>query len=48
MCRLEYLVELQVLDFEFFADCCYFLLEDEVVESLSLLDGVDRIIEYFE
>jgi hypothetical protein len=45
---LEHLVQLEVLDLELLADCCDFLLEDEVVEALALLDGVDGVIEHFE
>lgn len=45
---LEHLVELEVLDLELLGDCGDLLLEDEVVEALALLDGVDGVIEHFE
>jgi len=48
MCGLEDLIELQVLHLELLGDCVDFLLEDEVVEALPLLDRVDSVVEYVE
>lgn len=48
VCGLEHLVELQVLDLQLLGDRADLLLEDEVAESLALLDGVDGVVEDFE
>jgi hypothetical protein len=45
---LEYLIELEVLNFELFRNCIDFFLEDEVMEAFLLLDCVDCVVEYLE
>lgn len=45
---LEHLVQLQVLHLQLLGHCANLLLEDEVAESLALLDRVDRVVKDLE
>jgi hypothetical protein len=45
---LQHLIQLQILHLQFLRDGSDLLFKDEVLQSFSLLNRVDRVVEYIE